>query len=310
MKASVDLSISVCLESDCGLRVWLPLPATREQLQNALNGIISLNEYDYFIAEYSNTVPGLSNDQLMSAGIGLVNYLAAQLEKMTEEQVNTLIAVMESGHRFTTPEQFVDFPHNGGYFSLLSHVRCVDDLARYYLYESGLVNMPEGLKKFIGLTMFGINAAESEVGAFTTKGYLSLSGKKWKDVVAKKGVPSRYRLPVTELNDKDARPDPVLRSLRRKAEHMAGASPCDDCVYGRNGMSCDPQSESGMRKEGKTPVPRAYSRICVKKITCNMETVTSAVRVMRAALFHAKIRKGAFYANCARFPAPDECHAG
>lgn len=209
MKASVNLSISVCLKSACGLSVWLPLPATEAQFMDALKGVLSMNGNSFLIAGYSNTVPGLSNDLLMSENIQFANYLAARLEKLSHHQICKLVGLMESGLNFNTLTEFIDFTFNDGCIALLPNVRSVEDLGRYYLYDSGYVKMPDTLKKYVGLAMFGINAAEAEGGAFTSQGYLSFSGKKWKEVAAQKGVPEKFMLPVTELNYIGARPGSI-----------------------------------------------------------------------------------------------------
>jgi len=213
MKAFVNLSISVCLKSACGLSVWLPLPATEAQFKDALKGILSLNGNDFEIAGYANTVPGLPNSLLMIEDIRFANYLAARLEKIPPHQVNKLVALMESDLRFNTLTEFIDFTFNDGCITLIPDVRCAEDLGRYYLYESGQVKMPDTLKAYVGPTMFGINAAEAEGGTFTSRGYLSFSGKKWKEVVAQKGVPDRYTLPVAKPDGPDERRAPDFEPI-------------------------------------------------------------------------------------------------
>lgn len=195
MKATMPINISVRIETRVGLSTWLPLPATEAQFREALDDICSISG-DYAITGYASTFPGLTADMLADAPLSLVNYLAARLDKLDAASLDKLAALMESDMRPDNPGELIGCIRDAGCFRFLPGVVTDYDLGNYYMYESGLVDMPEAWKDAINLILFGMNAAELEGGTLTSRGYIALiGGKRRRKTPDVQNVPARYRLP-------------------------------------------------------------------------------------------------------------------
>lgn len=185
--------ISVALESGKN-STWLALPATAEELNKALLNIGALDK-DYAITT-CRTPLDISLDKAVIGGdINTVNYLAARLAELPQGQLNKLAAVTETPGTIDTIERMIDFTYNIDFFVLIPNIQNAEDLARYYIFESGLVQMPHEWKNGIDLYAFGTNLEEQEKGLYTQKGYLLPSGDQWQKMFEKTGVvPPEYRI--------------------------------------------------------------------------------------------------------------------
>ena len=92
-------------------------------------------------------------------------------------------------------EQLIDFADNTGAYEVYSGVNGPEDLARYYINESGLIQMPSEWAEGIEMERFGKNLEKHESGYYTKQGYLIATGLDCKPVFEKDGkVPSEYRI--------------------------------------------------------------------------------------------------------------------
>ncbi len=66
-------------------------------------------------------------------------------------------------------------------YVLVEGVGNTEDLGNYYLYKSGMVEMPEEWKSGIDPETFGGHIQKDELGEFTKAGYLLDSGDVWID---------------------------------------------------------------------------------------------------------------------------------
>lgn len=185
--------ISVALESGKN-STWLALPATTEELNKALLNIGALDK-EYAITN-CRTPLDISLDKAVVGGdINAVNYFAARLAELPQVQLDKLAAIIETPGALDTIGEMIDFTYNTDFFVLIPNVQNTEDLARYYIFESGLVQMPYEWKNGIDLYAFGTNLEEQEKGLYTQKGYLLPSGDQWQEVFEKTGiVPPEYRI--------------------------------------------------------------------------------------------------------------------
>lgn len=64
---------------------------------------------------------------------------------------------------------------------LIEGVKNAEDLGNFFLYKSGMVQMPEEWKTCIDPKAFGEHILKDEPGEFTTVGYLIKSYDLWLD---------------------------------------------------------------------------------------------------------------------------------
>ena len=183
---------------ECGLnRTPLALPATGEELKDALENIGGLNKpyiiVDYWV-DFDAPYDGVRN-MFLNTNIDELNYLAARLAGLPPPQLETLAAIMESPGAMSTNAEIIDFTYNPDFHILLPDVHNTEDLAQHYIFESGLVNMPQQWKNAIDLYAFGTNLEEQNVGVHTSRGFLLPSGDPWNEVYEKTGeIPPEYRI--------------------------------------------------------------------------------------------------------------------
>lgn len=180
--------------------VWLDMPTTTEQLQAALRqiGISADNPQDFFINGYSYPEGqrlALPYDMVLAADVDELNFLAARLGQLDASEIAELNAALQNPKGgFENIGQIIDFTENVDYYVHLPDVHTAAALGDYYLYRSGMVDMPQKWKAGIDTAQFGRHISQQEQGAFTEYGYIVKSGDKWQRVHEGQPVPEEYRV--------------------------------------------------------------------------------------------------------------------
>ena len=190
---------------------WLDMPATKEQLHEAMRnvGITADNPQDFSIRGYSDDPEkhiALPYEMVCAADVDELNFLAAQLEQLDPAEVGKLNAALQQKNGLANIGQVIDFTYNVDFYVHIPEVHTYRDLGDYYLYQSGMVQMPEEWKGGIDLSTFGRNAAAQEKGAFTEYGYIVESGDEWERQFEGREVPEEYRImsyPQPERGEQD-----------------------------------------------------------------------------------------------------------
>ena len=178
---------------------WLDMPATKEQLQTAMQsvGITADNPQDFSIRGYSDDPEkhiALPYEMVCAADVDELNFLAARLEQLDPAEVGKLNAALQQKNGLANIGQVIDFTYNVDFYVHIPEVHNYHDLGDYYLNQSGMVQMPEEWKGGIDLSTFGRNAAAQEKGAFTEYGYIVESGDEWERQFEGREVPEEYRI--------------------------------------------------------------------------------------------------------------------
>lgn len=194
-KPRIPMYIAVQLErgwGDSERRIWLPLPATKKEFQEAQEAIGA--EYgDFGISEYNVRVPGLYRGMLSEAPLSQVNFLAARLAMLDDDQLFKLAAIIDSERYFTELEQVIDYTYTSDRYQLLSGVKNEADLGRLYLDAAGIAPVFAGLRKCIDPYMLGKYIADEQDGQFTALGYLTTECE-WNTAPWKWEVPDALKL--------------------------------------------------------------------------------------------------------------------
>ena len=180
--------------------VWLDMPTTTEQLQAALRqiGISADNPQDFFINGFSYPEGqrlALPYDMMLAADVDELNFLAARLGQLDAAEIAELNAALQNPKGgFENIGQIIDFTENVDYYVHLPDVHTAAALGDYYLYRSGMVDMPQEWKAGIDTAQFGRHIAQQEQGAFTEYGYIVKSGDEWQRIHEGQPVPEEYRV--------------------------------------------------------------------------------------------------------------------
>ena len=190
---------------------WLDMPATKEQLQEAMRsvGVTADNPQDFSIRGFSDGPDkhiALPYEMVCAANVDELNFLAARLEQLDPAEVGKLNAALQRENGLANIGQVIDFTYNVDFYVHIPEVHTYRDLGDYYLNQSGMVEMPEEWKGGIDLAAFGKNAAAQEKGAFTEYGYIVESGDEWERQFEGREVPEEYKImsyPQQERGEQD-----------------------------------------------------------------------------------------------------------
>ena len=190
---------------------WLGMPATKEQLHEAMQsvGITADNPQDFAIRGFSDDPEkhiALPYEMVCAADVDELNFFAARIEQLDPAEIGKLNAALQQKNGLANIGQVIDFTYNVDFYVHIPGVHTYRDLGDYYLNQSGMVQMPEEWKSGIDLAAFGKNAAEQEKGAFTEYGYIVESGDEWEQQFEGREVPEEYRImsyPQPERGEQD-----------------------------------------------------------------------------------------------------------
>lgn len=177
-----DFKIRITNREEPDQSLWLKLPARAEAIYKALDSINALPERErpvpYFISGAITPIYELRAVFRQSDNIQEINNLAAQVLALSDRERDTVAAALRVD-AFPTVNDVYDLTKNTDYYCLIPEATNDTQLGRYYLYQSGMVDMPEHWKAGIDAHDFGGHIREQEKGCFTPYGYLLRSGDPW-----------------------------------------------------------------------------------------------------------------------------------
>ena len=189
----IPMYIAVQLEnSQSRDRVWLALPANKERFAEALTKIGS-ERGEFLIVEYAIKVPKLSRRMLMRTPLAAVNFLAARLNTLNDDEIIKLCAISDTDYYFDYIGQYIDFTYAHNNYTLLPGVTDSEALGEYYLNGNRHIIADSKLKKCVDRREYGKNIAALENGVFTPHGYIT-SKTGWSYKFKDRVVPEQLNL--------------------------------------------------------------------------------------------------------------------
>lgn len=177
---------------------WLALPTDAGKVQALFErlGIEPVSDRpkaSYYIAAAEN-LPFPELDAVIGKPntIDGLNWLASRLETLDAKELAVVQAAMID-KSYSRVADVIDLTYNTEYYLVIPHVQNERELGHYYLYQSGMVDMPEEWKAGIDQPTFGRHIMEQENGHFLPQGYLIKSGDEWKEVCDKAHIPEEYK---------------------------------------------------------------------------------------------------------------------
>ena len=156
---------------------WLPMPATTEQLHNAMQsvGISADNPQDFFINGFANT-EGCPFDVplsvIQSGGMDELNYLATLLDMQRDEDREKFAAAVTLGERAGNLKDLINLAQNLDCYWIYPTVQNEEDYGYYLIDELDELELPEEAKKYFMYEEYGRDAAINDGGRFTEQGYI------------------------------------------------------------------------------------------------------------------------------------------
>ena len=145
---------------------WLPMPATTEQLHDAMRniGVTAENPQDLFVGGFANTEQcpfDVPLSVIQSGSIDELNYLGKLLEMQRDEDKAKFAAAVTLGE------------YAGNLKDLINLAQNLDCYWIYYLIdELDELELPEEAKRYFMYEEYGRDAAINDGGRFTEQGYI------------------------------------------------------------------------------------------------------------------------------------------
>lgn len=134
---------------------WLELPASHDQINNALKeiGIDGEIYKEYFISDYIFTGKIKFNIKEYSS-VMMLNDIAKSLQSLSEVELYAVQAYIELyGSDIDYVTDAIEFVKNGN-FHVLYDCESMEDIAHYYINEAGIYDLPEIAKTYFDYEAF------------------------------------------------------------------------------------------------------------------------------------------------------------
>ena len=176
--------------------VWLNLPATREEVAEAMEKIgINAQYEEFFISDYDIDIDGISDVLGEYEDVDMLNWLAGLVENMTEYEQKQFESAIECYGYCSNVCDLIDLALNLDNYMLLESVDCDEDLGRYYIEELGCYDLSKmgNLANYIDFERFGRDVRLEEDGFHTDNGYI-VCVDSTSDDIDEDAIPDEYKV--------------------------------------------------------------------------------------------------------------------
>ena len=204
---------------------YLKLPATTEDVQGLLSriGVDGVVYEEFFITDYKTDISGLSDCLGEYESIDELNYLAALLDEMDEDELTKFKAAVECGDDTGSVKDLINLAQNLDCYDYFPGVDSNEDLGYYLIDNYGMLAIPADVQPYFDYEAYGRDYALNESGDFTGGGYIVRGyGRSTEYYDGRRDdIPEEYRI--------FAYPDPQKMNMREQMEMygnmvMAGRS--------------------------------------------------------------------------------------
>lgn len=156
---------------------WLNLPTTSENLRDLLQ-VIGADRDGWLVADVETHVYGMGVPLLECKDINELNYLAAKIEDLDEDELGTFQAVIEIDAHCDTTEELINLTGNLDCYEVQPEISDYDDLGRWDLYKRSqfLETVIDALADYLDFDSYGHDVAYNEGGKLADACYVYPSG--------------------------------------------------------------------------------------------------------------------------------------
>ena len=156
---------------------WLPMPATTEQLHDAMRniGVTAENPQDLFVGGFANTEQcpfDVPLSVIQSGSIDELNYLGKLLEMQRDEDKAKFAAAVTLGEYAGNLKDLINLAQNLDCYWIYPTVQSEEDYGYYLIDELDELELPEEAKRYFMYEEYGRDAAINDGGRFTKQGYI------------------------------------------------------------------------------------------------------------------------------------------
>ena len=174
---SILLGNHIRLEAGQTDGAWLPMPATTEQLHDAMRniGVTAENPQDLFVGGFANTEQcpfDVPLSVIQSGSIDELNYLGKLLEMQRDEDKAKFAAAVTLGEYAGNLKDLINLAQNLDCYWIYPTVQSEEDYGYYLIDELDELELPEEAKRYFMYEEYGRDAAINDGGRFTEQGYI------------------------------------------------------------------------------------------------------------------------------------------
>ena len=156
---------------------WLSMPATTEQLHDAMRniGVTAENPQDLFVGGFANTEQcpfDVPLSVIQSGSIDELNYLGKLLEMQRDEDKAKFAAAVTLGEYAGNLKDLINLAQNLDCYWIYPTVQSEEDYGYYLIDELDELELPEEAKRYFMYEEYGRDAAINDGGRFTEQGYI------------------------------------------------------------------------------------------------------------------------------------------
>jgi len=157
--------------------VWLSMPATAEQLHEAMKsvGITADNPQDFFINGFANTEQcpfDVPLSVIQNGSMDELNYLGRLLEMQRDADKEKFAAAVTLGEYAGSMKDLINLAQNLDCYWIYPTVQSEEDYGYYLIDELDELELSEEAKKYFMYEEYGRDAAINDGGRFTEQGYI------------------------------------------------------------------------------------------------------------------------------------------
>jgi antirestriction protein len=156
---------------------YLKFPATQKDVQNLLAriGVDGVLHEEIFITDYVTDIAGIARSLGEYESIDELNYLAALLDELDEDDMKVFEAAVEYGEHAGSVENLINLAQNLECYRLSPDVTNEEELGYYLVDEMNVIEVPEYLAGYFDYEAYGRDA-HINGGRFTHNGYMEYCG--------------------------------------------------------------------------------------------------------------------------------------
>ena len=178
---------------------WLPMPATEEQLHEAMQsvGITADNPQDFFINGFASTEDcpfDVPLEVIQSGSVDELNYLGKLLEMQRDEDKAKFTAAVTLGEYAGNLKDLINLAQNLDCYWIYPTVQSEEDYGYYLIDELDELELPAEAKKYFMYEDYGRDAAINDGGRFTEQGYIYNNKNSFTEWYDGRDVPEEYRI--------------------------------------------------------------------------------------------------------------------
>ena len=176
---------------------FLALPATTEEVQALFEriGVDGKRYEEYFITDYDTEVSGLCDCLGEYENLNALNYLAACLDELSEEEMKKYEIALDEGDHTSSIVDLINLTDNLDCYDIVPDIDNDYALGEYYINECGaFFDIPEGLSRYIAYDAYGRDARMNDCGSYINGCYVCDTGASFYPFFDGNEIPEEYRI--------------------------------------------------------------------------------------------------------------------